>query len=119
MEGRWRGPGRGHIDPTKEVAAAAARIEAGISTLEDECAEYDGSDWREKLEQKAREVHLMEDLGLRQVDTGLRVAILPEADEAEADRQRDERPSSALAQVRATADSAGHTAFLDARPGAA
>ncbi|KAK0349436.1 hypothetical protein LTR94_033142, partial [Friedmanniomyces endolithicus] len=29
------GPGRGFIDPTKEIDAASARIEANVSTLED------------------------------------------------------------------------------------
>lgn len=54
LEGLWRGPARGYIDQTKEIAAAAARIEAGISTLEDEAAEQ-GKDWRVILEQSATE----------------------------------------------------------------
>ncbi|HYD26978.1 phage portal protein [Brevundimonas sp.] len=53
-QSRWIGPGRGFIDPTKEIDAAAARIEAKVSTLEDECAEQ-GKDWEEVLEQQARE----------------------------------------------------------------
>lgn len=111
VEGRWRGPGRGHIDPTKEIAAAAARIEAGISTLEDECAEYDGSDWEEKLEQQARE-------NAKKVDLKLQPAPSQQwADEPEEDRRRDERPT-ALSKVRAMADSPEHAAFLDARPAA-
>lgn len=111
VEGRWRGPGRGHIDPTKEIAAAAARIEQGISTLEDECAEYDGSDWEEKLEQQARESAKKRDLGFAS-GSGL-----PLADDPEADRQRDARPS-ATARVSSMADSLEHNAFLDARPAA-
>ena len=120
-EGRWRGPGRGHIDPTKEITAAAARIEAGVSTLEDECAEYDGSDWVEKLEQQAREQAKRIDLGLDSADVG------PGQEDPEADRQRDARPGatrrpsrrSALSRAAATADSPEHAAFLDARPIAA
>lgn len=111
VEGRWRGPGRGHIDPTKEVTAAAARIEAGISTLEDECAEYDGSDWEEKLEQQAREDAKKHDLDL------IAGAASPYTDDPEVDRQRDERPS-ALSRLRAMADSPEHAVFLDARPAA-
>lgn len=111
VEGRWRGPGRGHIDPTKEIAAAAARIEQGISTLEDECAEYDGSSWEDKLEQQQREASKKRDLGFA-AGPGL---ALP--DDPEADRQRDERPS-ALSRVRTVADSTEHNAFLDARPAA-
>lgn len=111
VEGRWRGPGRGHIDPTKEVAAAAARIEAGISTLEDECAEYDGSDWEEKLEQQARE-------NAKKRDLGFATTSAPDLDDdPEADRQSDARPS-ALARARTMADSPEHNAFLDARPAA-
>ncbi|WP_295707323.1 phage portal protein [uncultured Brevundimonas sp.] len=113
VEGRWRGPGRGHIDPTKEIDAAAARIEAGISTLEDECAEYDGSDWEEKLEQRAREAAVKADLNLP-ASSGDPVSN----DDPEADRQRDARPS-ALSRVRSTARSADHNASLDARPIAA
>lgn len=118
VEGQWRGPGRGHVDPTKEIVAAAARIESGISTLEKECAEYDGGDWEEVLEQQAREARKLDDLGLAKKDPGLRLAVME--DTPEEDRQRDERPSgSALARVRATADSPEHNAFLDARPSAA
>lgn len=114
VDGRWRGPGRGHIDPTKEILAAAARMEAGITTLEDECAEYDGSDWEEKLEQKAREAAKRADLRLPEATTTDAAA----ADDPEADRQRDARPS-ALSRVAAIADSPAHEAFLDARPNAA
>jgi lambda family phage portal protein len=59
----WIGPGRGYIDPTKEIAAAAARIEAGISTLEKECADQ-GDDWEEVAEQKAFEKQRYDELGL-------------------------------------------------------
>lgn len=57
------GPGRGFIDPTKEIDAAAARIEANVSTLEDECDDQ-GKDWEEVLEQKARERAKYAELGL-------------------------------------------------------
>lgn len=57
------GPGRGYIDPTKEIDAAAARVEAGQSTLEDECNDQ-GRDWEEVMEQRARELAKAEELGL-------------------------------------------------------
>lgn len=118
VEGRWRGPGRGHIDPTKELLAAAGRMEQGITTMEDECAEYDGSNWEDKLEQKARENAYKRDLGLPV--EGDPVAM---EDGPETDRQRDERPGSArrsaLSRLASIADSADHAAFLDARPAAA
>ena len=51
---RWIGPGRGWIDPVKEAQAAQMRMEAGLSTLEAECAEQ-GLDWEEVIEQRAIE----------------------------------------------------------------
>jgi lambda family phage portal protein len=60
---RWIGPGRGWVDPVKEVTAAGMRIDASISTLEDECAEQ-GKDWREVLEQREWEVADMRKRGL-------------------------------------------------------
>ncbi len=118
VEGRWRGPGRGHIDPTKEIVAAAARIEAGITTLEDECADYDGSDWEEKLEQQARVDAKRAELGLV---AGGSAEASAEANDPEGERQRDDRPAprSALRQATATAASAQHAIDLDARPAAA
>jgi lambda family phage portal protein len=87
------GPGRGYIDPTKEIDAAAARIEAGVSTLEDECDDQ-GKDWEEVLEQAAREAAKREELGL------------PPA-------------AGALSLAAQTARDPAHSAFLDARPRAA
>lgn len=60
---KWIGPGRGWVDPVKEAQAAQIRMSAGISTLEAECAEQ-GQDWEEVLEQRARELRRMRDLGL-------------------------------------------------------
>lgn len=60
---RWIGPGRGWVDPVREVEAASRRIETGISTLEDECAEQ-GKDWEEVLEQRVRELTKIKELGL-------------------------------------------------------
>lgn len=57
------GPGRGYIDPTKEIDAAAARVEAGQSTLEDEC-DAQGRDWEEVQDQRARELARAAELGL-------------------------------------------------------
>lgn len=60
---KWVMAGRGWIDPVKEADAAKIRMEAGLSTLEDECAEQ-GRDWREVLEQRARERAYATSLGL-------------------------------------------------------
>lgn len=45
----WVGPTQGQIDPTKEVRAAAVRVQEGFSTREDECAALNGSDYEENV----------------------------------------------------------------------
>jgi lambda family phage portal protein len=56
---KWVGPGRGFVDPVKEVQAAALRIAMGLSTLEDEAAELTGSDYADNMEQIGREIEGM------------------------------------------------------------
>lgn len=86
------GPGRGYIDPTKEIDAAAARIEAGVSTLEDECDDQ-GKDWEEVLDQRAIEQAALEERGLA-------------------------APQGALSLAARTARDPAHQAFLDQRSAA-
>ena len=52
---RWIGPGRGWVDPVKEAQGAQIRMASFMTTLEDECAEITGGDWREKIDQAAVE----------------------------------------------------------------
>lgn len=59
----WIGPARGWVDPVKEAQAAGLRIEGGLSTLQQECAEQ-GLDWEEVLDQQAREREARKRLGL-------------------------------------------------------
>ncbi len=61
--GRWLGAPRGWVDPTKEAGASQIRMDAGLSTLEQETAEQ-GLDWEEVLEQRAVEQRKRESLGL-------------------------------------------------------
>lgn len=61
---RWIGPGRGWIDPVKEVQASQMKIDTGLSTLEGEAAEQ-GRDWQEILEQRAYEEAEQKRLGLQ------------------------------------------------------
>lgn len=51
---KWIFAGRGWVDPFKEARAADMRLKTKISTLSDECGEQ-GRDWREQVEQDARE----------------------------------------------------------------
>lgn len=60
---RWIGPGKGYVDEVKETQAAVMKIDANLSTLEDEVAEQ-GGDWLENAEQRAYENQELESLGL-------------------------------------------------------
>lgn len=62
---RWIGPGKGWIDPVKEVQASVMKIDAGLSTLEKECAEQ-GEDWLELADQRAFEADELKKRGLDQ-----------------------------------------------------
>lgn len=63
LRSAWMGPGRGWIDPVKEIQAAAMRIRLGISSLRDEAAEQ-GRDWLELLDQLALEQDELAERGL-------------------------------------------------------
>jgi lambda family phage portal protein len=60
----WIGDGPGAIDPLKDVNAAGARVDMHVSTLESESIALDGVRLRRKLKQRARELRLMERLGI-------------------------------------------------------
>lgn len=53
---KWIGPGKGFVDPVKEVQASAMRVALGLSTLEDETAELTGADWSDNIVQIRREI---------------------------------------------------------------
>lgn len=59
----WIGASRGQIDEKKETDAAVARINAGLSTLETECARL-GEDYRDVLTQRKREFDFMKANGI-------------------------------------------------------
>lgn len=61
---KWVGPGKGFVDPVKEVTAAALRVQTGLSTMEDEAAELTGSDHDENLAQIRMEIAAMKDMGV-------------------------------------------------------
>lgn len=60
---KWIGTGRGQIDELAETQAAILRINAGLSTREEETAKL-GNDFREVLAQLEREKKLIERHGL-------------------------------------------------------
>ena len=52
----WTGASMGHVDPRKEVEAAALRIANNISTQEQEASEYNGNDWAANIRQRKKEM---------------------------------------------------------------
>lgn len=61
---RWVGPPRGMIDEVKEVEGAEKRMEAGLSSLEDESASLTGNDWEKTHTQRKKEVTRRREDGL-------------------------------------------------------
>jgi len=60
----WIGPAAGQIDPLKEVNAAKARVDLGVSTLAEETAQMSGGDWETKHRQRAKEAAMRRRDGL-------------------------------------------------------
>lgn len=60
----WIAPGWTWIDPLKDVKASREELDAGLNTLQEICAER-GLDWQEVMEQRARELEYMAELGLK------------------------------------------------------
>jgi lambda family phage portal protein len=60
---QWFWDGHEHVDPAKEANAQATRLQNLTTTLADEYARR-GQDWEAQLQQRAREVRLMQELGL-------------------------------------------------------
>lgn len=61
---KWLGPGKGLVDIVKERQGAILGINGGMSSLEDECANIDGADWRDVADRRAIEVRRYKELGL-------------------------------------------------------
>lgn len=59
----WLGPGRGWVDPVKEIVAAKLEEDYDYATLADQCAAQ-GRDWEDVLKQKSRENKRRQALGL-------------------------------------------------------
>ena len=60
---QWFWDGHEHVDPAKEASAQATRLTNHTTTLATEYARQ-GKDWETELRQRAREVALMNELGL-------------------------------------------------------
>ena len=60
---QWFWDGNEHVDPAKEATAQATRLANHTTTLADEYARR-GQDWETQLRQRAKELALMNELGL-------------------------------------------------------
>ena len=74
----------GHVDPLKEVNAAAMRIQQNITTQEQEASEYNGNDWAANVRQRRKEEEATKDLQKISNDTKL---ADPEEDEDKEDEE--------------------------------
>ena len=63
---QWFWDGQEHVDPAKEASAQATRLTNHTTTLADEYARK-GQDWETQIRQRAKEVALMNQLGLNMV----------------------------------------------------
>jgi len=64
---KWFWPGSEHVDPLKEAKAQESRLKSMTSTLSEEYATQ-GKDWERQIRQKAKELDLLEELGILQSD---------------------------------------------------
>ncbi|MFO0976733.1 MAG: hypothetical protein U0996_10070, partial [Planctomycetaceae bacterium] len=65
---QWFWDGHEHVDPAKEASAQATRLASMTTTLADEYARR-GQDWETQLRQRAKEIALMQKLGLSTVSS--------------------------------------------------
>ncbi len=93
LKSSWMGPGRGWVDPVKEIQAAMFRISSGLSSLRDEAAEQ-GKDWEELLEQIKTEREKLTELGISFPDVSLVGVADPNAPDPE-DAQNQQQAGAA------------------------
>ncbi len=84
LRARFQGAGREQLDPEKETASAIARIRAGLSTWEHECA-LRGLNWQRVAKQLSRERDFFEAWGVEPDLTANGAPPAPEDTTEEAD----------------------------------
>jgi len=89
---QWMWDGWQHVDPQKEANAQATRLESNTTTLAEEYAQR-GLDWEEQVEQRAREIAKLKELGITQTEA----APKPAAVQQEEDDEEDEEEQAAQA----------------------
>lgn len=88
----WMGASMGHVDPLKEVNAAAMRIANNITTQEQEASEYNGNDWAANIRQRRRELEALKEFAslIQQASDNNPPAPDDNEDEDETEKQEDE-----------------------------
>jgi len=89
---QWFWDGHEHVDPAKEANAQATRLANHTATLADEYARR-GLDWETQLQQRAKELALMHELGLTSAPT----PTAP-SDDDETDQEEDEEHAASNAE---------------------
>jgi capsid protein len=79
---QWFWDGHEHVDPAKEANAQATRLANHTTTLADEYAKR-GLDWETQLRQRAKELSLMNELGLAAAQSQSPTALTETPDETE------------------------------------
>ena len=88
---QWFWDGHEHVDPLKEASAQATRLASNTTTLAAEYARQ-GKDWETELRQRAKEVALIEELGLTSAQAAPQA---PAPSDEKPDREDQEEDSAA------------------------
>lgn len=64
---KWIGPAKGQINERDEVVAATLRVDARLSTLDEETAQLNGGDFEDNIRQMSKEQRMLQEKGLGQV----------------------------------------------------
>ncbi len=77
----WFWDGHEHVDPAKEATAQSTRLASHTTTLAAEYARM-GLDWEDQIRQRAKEIELMDELGLiaPAVTTSNQTAVMEDDD---------------------------------------
>jgi lambda family phage portal protein len=84
LDHQWFWDGQEHVDPAKEANAQATRLTSHTTTLAYEYARQ-GRDWESELKQRAKEIKLMQKLGLTVAQSP--PAAAPAANDTETDNE--------------------------------
>lgn len=95
MEAVWIAPGRGWVDPVKEVESSTMAVNGNLSTLADECASQ-GKNWEDIARQRQREIKRFKELGIEPEPSPANVAPSGDAVGIQ-DPQEERNPEEVLA----------------------